>query len=375
MSSVLSMINEIDGTVSHENGEKRALTLRKVVDLFLADAPMLTEEQVDVFDVVIARLANEIETRARIELSERLADISNAPKGIIRNLAHDEIIVARSILERSNRLTDEDMVAVALAKGKEHMLALSERSVLTEPVTEVLVSRGDRSVIHKVAQNQGARFSEGTLIKLVDRSRHDKILHSTMTGRKDISDVHVRQLVNIAKEAARLRISEGMSQDQKQAVGFALERSAVQVQAEVAEIPNYAQAMELVSALAEQNNLNEKELRNFANSRAMGETVCTIGFMAGLSVSTVERLFTGAEIDLILVVGKSEGWSWETLKALIELRKSNESEAHKLVRVKETYEQLSRSTAQRVMHFLKVREATQKKTDEAVAMRHLGGKA
>jgi uncharacterized protein (DUF2336 family) len=92
----------------------------------------------------------------------------------LRSLAHDEIVVARPILSRSERLTDDDLMAVAVAKGRDHMLAISERRFLTEPVTDFLVSRGDRVVVHAVAGNPGARFPEGGITKLIDKARADE---------------------------------------------------------------------------------------------------------------------------------------------------------------------------------------------------------
>jgi uncharacterized protein (DUF2336 family) len=140
---------------------------------------------------VIARLAAAIETRARAELAERLADAPNAPRGVLRSLAHDEIVVARPILSRSERLTDDDLLSVAVAKGRDHMLAISERRYLAEPVADFLVSRGDRVVVHAVAGNPGARFTEGGIAKLIDKARADEALQTLLRQRTDIPDAPI----------------------------------------------------------------------------------------------------------------------------------------------------------------------------------------
>ena len=94
MNAMPALIREVDDAIARGTTARRADHLRKVTDLFLRDAPALTDEQVDLFDVVIARLAAAIEARARIELAERLADAPNAPRGVIRTLAHDDIDIA-----------------------------------------------------------------------------------------------------------------------------------------------------------------------------------------------------------------------------------------------------------------------------------------
>ncbi|MEX6820735.1 hypothetical protein AB2C74_34075, partial [Pseudomonas aeruginosa] len=77
--------------------------------LFVGQAADLSEEQVAAFDVVIVRLAQDIETNARAELAEQLADVTNAPSNVVRDLALDaSVVVAGPVLERSTRLDEND---------------------------------------------------------------------------------------------------------------------------------------------------------------------------------------------------------------------------------------------------------------------------
>lgn len=372
MSVVSTLIHDLEDSIARGSSEKRTDNLRRVTDLFLRDADSLTEEQIDLFDVVIARLASAIETRARIELAERLAQAPNAPRGVIRSLAHDEIAVARPVLARSERLSDEDLVAVALAKGRDHMLAISERPTLTEPVTDILVKRGDRVVVHAVAGNPGARFSEGGMAALVDRSRVDEALQTLLGQRNDIPEAHMRQLVAIAKETARRRISESLPNAAHPAVDKAVERSATRVEAAV--VPggrDYSRALEAINGITEKRSLTEADLVAFSGGEQFEEAVCALSFMAGLSLSAAERLFRETEAELLLVVGRAQGFAWPTMRALIGLRGPAASQPHHLKRAFDTFDQLNPTTAQRVVHFLKVREATQKRAAEAAASRQI----
>ena len=191
MGSLPKLIRDLDVSIAHGSPERRAETLRRVTDLFLHDPASLSDEQVDVFDVVITRLATAIETRARAELAERLASVPNAPRGLIRSLAHDKIVVARPVLTRSERLSDDDLIAVALAKGRDYMLAISERSRLSEPVTDVLVSRGDRVVAHAIAGNPGARLSRMSSATLLNRACADEALQTLLSERDDLPEAQL----------------------------------------------------------------------------------------------------------------------------------------------------------------------------------------
>jgi uncharacterized protein (DUF2336 family) len=366
------LIQELEDTISRSHSGKRVDHLRRVTDLFLRDAQVLNDEQIDLFDVVIARLATAIETSARIELAERLSDVPNAPRGIVRSLAHDEIAVARPILARSERLSDDDLVAVALAKGRDHMLAISERQSLTEPVTDVLVKRGDRIVVHAVAKNPGARFSEVGMAALVDRSRADDALQALLGERDDISDDQMRQLVAIAKEAARRRLTESMPDSMRFEVDHAVEIGTLRVEAAV--VPgqrDYTRAMQAIEAIAAERELTEEDVAGYAVEGKFEECVCAISVMAELSLSASERLFRETEAELLLVVARAQEWGWSTVRKMIKLRGVDADQPHLVKRAHDTFSQLKPTTAQRVVHFLRVREASQKRAAEVAASRQM----
>jgi uncharacterized protein (DUF2336 family) len=366
------LIQELEDTIARNPSGKRVDHLKRVTDLFLRDAQVLNDEQIDLFDVVIARLATAIETNARIELAERLAEVPNAPRGVVRSLAHDEIAVARPILARSERLSDDDLVAVALAKGRDHMLAISERRLLTEPVTDILVKRGDRHVVHAVAGNHGARFSLSGMAALVDRSRADDALQNLLGERSDITDEQMRQLVAIAKEAARRRLTDSMPDTSRPEVDHAVEIGSLRVEAAV--VPgqrDYTRAMQAIEAITVERELTEEDVAAYAAEGKFEECVCAISSMAELSLNASERLFRETEAELLLVVARSQEWAWATVRKMIKLRGEGADQPHLLKRAHDTFSQLKPTTAQRVVHFLKVREASQKRAAEIAATRQI----
>ena len=52
-------------------------------------------------------------------------------------------------------------------------MAISERPMISPPVTEVIVRRGDRDVVRKVAGNAGAEFSAVGFNGLIRRAAQD----------------------------------------------------------------------------------------------------------------------------------------------------------------------------------------------------------
>src|SRR5258705_109010 len=156
-----SIIAELEDAVRNGSSEKRVGTLRQVTDLFLHEGDRLSEDQVQVFDDVLCILIARVESRAKAELSQRLAPLDYAPFEVIQHLARDnDIAVAGDVLANSSRLRTSDLVEIASTKGQDHLFAISGRTNLPEAVTDVIVDRGERKVIRKLANNASAHFSD-----------------------------------------------------------------------------------------------------------------------------------------------------------------------------------------------------------------------
>jgi hypothetical protein len=359
MSPILRLMHDLEESISAGSSERRETTLRRVTDLFLLDAELLTEEQIEIFDGVIARLAAAIEIRARVELARRLAPEAKAPPGIIRTLAHDEIEVARPVLVHSPRLDDAALVSVALAKGPAHQCAIAERPQLNEPVTEALVSHGAPPVMHVLAANRGARFSQESAAVLVDKARLDEELRVLLRGRSDLPEAQVQRLVGLAQADARRRLTDALPTTLRDAVEEALDRGARRVRAIVAGTLDYSAALDTVGAIEIGRPIDEEDIAGFAVADLLEETVCAVAASAGLSLKAAERLFTVADSDLLLVVAKAQGWSWGTLAELLRLRDPDALLPHHVKRLAETYEDLAPRTAQGVMRFIQQRDQSE----------------
>src|SRR5258708_1249706 len=140
MTAKPSLIDELEQALASGTDAHRVEMLTRITDLFLAGASRYSDVQINLFDEVITKLTIAIEAKARARLAIRLADNAHAPTGVIRRLAaDDDIEVARPVLKSSKRLDDADLLAAAHSKGQPHLLAISERTSFSEPVTALLV--------------------------------------------------------------------------------------------------------------------------------------------------------------------------------------------------------------------------------------------
>jgi uncharacterized protein (DUF2336 family) len=353
---------EFAQVVAAKDDASRAVAADKITDLFLAQAPHFSDSHVAVFDQIISVLADAIEARARARLAERLADVPNAPPGVIRKFARDEISVARPVLARSRQLTDADLIAAARSGGRDHMLAISERKDLGELVTDVLVSEGDRVVVNAVASNPTARFSDHSYDTLVTRSGSDELLQSAIARRRDIPPRHMVVLFELAKKAARERLQTEIAQVSRRAVRDAVNLSAKDIAAETLAMSDaYKEGAAAVTALMQAGALDDGALLDFARRGQAAHVVCGLAVLGQTPISLPERAVTGGDQDLLLILAKSIELSWTTVRAILAIRKDHKISPRQFETLADSYAKLASATAARLLRYLHARETVNQK--------------
>jgi len=183
------LITELDSVLSRQTATWRNTTLRRLTDLFLVEAESYTDDQVAVFDDVISRLIEKIDRRTLIELSNRLAQVRNAPTRVVGTLArHADMLIAGPLLEKSNVLTDADLVEIADKDRKDPTLlsAIAARAQLSEAVTDVLIRRGNGLLARKIVDRTDAPISESSFARMVTSVENDKAFAEAIAKRDDL---------------------------------------------------------------------------------------------------------------------------------------------------------------------------------------------
>lgn len=353
-----SVVAQVEDAVASGDQVRRVGMLRSMTALFSAEAPRLGEEQVAAFDEVILRLSRDIETKARAELAERLADVGNAPRRVMRDLAFDASIeVAGPVLERSTRLAEGDLVEIAKEKGQGHLLSLSRRASLSERVTDMIVIRGDETVVRTVAGNEGARFSTGGYTMLTERARGDATLQATLVQRRDIPPAHHAQLVAIAEARARAALAQDFDAD---AASEAVAAAAKGMRPD--EDAALAAAIATVERKARAGvgiGVEEADVVAWIHEGRTTEALVALARLAGVPPQMAVRAHQAAHYDPLLFLVRAVRFGWGTLKLLLTAKTGRAPDADTARSAFEAFQALSVSTAQRVVRFTAVREQTQ----------------
>jgi uncharacterized protein (DUF2336 family) len=360
MSTLVSLVGDVEDAVASGDARRRTEALRRITSLFLQQAPHLKDAHVAVFDEVILRLARDLEFRARLELAEQLADIGNAPVGVVRELASDrDATIAGPMLERSPRLTEDDLVQIAGERGQEHLLALSRRSSLSERVTDILVDRGDTRVVRSVASNDGARFSSHGFEQLMDRARGDATLQAALRRRADLPPETLATLVTLAGEKVRETLQAEIGPGAEAAIKAAVAEAAADVAVRSIEgqlYIDYAGALERVQELARRGNLSEETVTQLLRDRKIEDALAAMALIGRLPIDVVARAYHSANYDPLLFIVRSLRFGWATLKLFLTEKAGRPPPESVMKSAIESFQQLSVPTAKRVVHFTIVRE-------------------
>jgi uncharacterized protein (DUF2336 family) len=353
MTAARSLIPEIEDALQRGDAQKRGETLRRITSLFLDGSTVFNDEQVKLFDDVLLRLIAEIETKARAELSRRLAPLGNAPHNVMRRLASDdEISVAGPVLMQSPRLDAADLAQIASSKSQAHLFAISYRKDLDEAVTDLLVDRGNEDVVLNVAGNVTARFSDSGYSKLVDRAVSDGALAEAVAKRPDIPDRLFRELLVRATAVVQRRLLASARPETQAEIRHVMARVSDEVASQAQPLRNYKAAIDKVRALNSEGLLDESQLVEFARTKAYDETVAALSEVTEVPVDIVDRLMGGDRPDPVLILCKAAGYSWPTAKNVILLRLGSRGKSTPtLDAAAVNFDKLSMSTAQRVVRF------------------------
>jgi uncharacterized protein (DUF2336 family) len=120
-----SLIDDLEAAIAQRDIASRAEILRRITDLFAAGSVNFGGEQTSLFDDVMGRLVNEIDHSARAAFGERIANLSNTPPRVTRELALDDSIdVAGPVLRRSESLDEDTLIVGAKTKSQDHLFAI-----------------------------------------------------------------------------------------------------------------------------------------------------------------------------------------------------------------------------------------------------------
>jgi uncharacterized protein (DUF2336 family) len=342
---------ELNG--AEEDGpEHDARIFGEVTDLFLSNVGRLGDSQIAAVDGVLAHLIARVEAATVIQLSEALSTIDRAPRQTVRQLAfHEQPQVAAPVLRHSICLSDADLLEIVKSRGQQHLLAICDRKVLNEALTDALMRFGDVNVSNALARNTGARFSECGYATLVGRAERDEGLAEKLGVRLDIPGSLLRELIGKVADVVRARFLTAQRPVAREKTQNSAAATAGQ-SGPARKAIDYTQAQSEVVALNRTGKLGDSLVNRFAVRGEYVHVVAALALKADVKVEAIEPLLEPDRVYGLIVACKAARLSWSTTTMIVRNRPncppSTDRELEQCVAV---FESLLLSVAQWTIRF------------------------
>lgn len=345
-----ALIAELEGASERRSPERWSEILRQLTSLFLIDAHRLTDAQIVVFDAVFLQLMERVDAQTLALLSDNLAALSTAPLSTLRRLAlHDDILVAGPVLRRSNHLTDRNLVEIARLRGEEHLLEIAGRQTVSASLSDELVARGELSVLSRLTENLGVKFSQDGCVALIAKAMQDKGLSEQVARRSDLPPALRRQLVAKVTDD-RTRFLQTVPSSLQGKIQAAVAKTVQRVELPAPTHADYSAAMAKMVELSRKGGLNDRSVNGFAVRREHVDVVAALSFLSEAPVEIILPLLHTAEPDGLVVACKAARLNWSTTTMIVRHRPGAATVAGKeLEQAKAMFDALSLSVAQRTI--------------------------
>lgn len=358
MSAEVGRLRQLVDLAHEGSSERRRDLLRGLTDAFFSREAHAPSEMA-LFDQVLGQLAGEMEVAVRAELSGRLSVRRDAPTGVLRRLASDQIEVASPVLS-GGALSDSDLLAVARSQGQDHLQAISRRRSLSSALSDVIVERGDEETLSVLIGNEGADLSREAQERLVDKAENSPRLQEGLVNRRSLPIDLLNEIYFVAEARIREQIMARNASIDPAELERALESGRKRLAAQDGALPaDYAQAEADVKRMAAKDELGPRTLAALLRGRQTTRFLIALAHLANVDFHTARRIVERRELDALAVICKAAGFEASLFLTFAVLILDSDSDAMAKARqYGQLYNDLPLEVAQRTIRFWQLRRRT-----------------
>ncbi|WP_168192792.1 DUF2336 domain-containing protein [Undibacter mobilis] len=349
--SLSALADDLAALAGEKSSTKRVELLRRIAEAYAAHAePGMTAEQY-LFNEVVSKLIDKIAGPDRAAASSTLAAMPSLPDGLVRRLATDaDVDVARPILSDYAAMPERVLIDVAKTGSQDHLRVIAGRTQVTPPVSDVVVERGDITVVGILAGNAGAQFSDRGMRRLIDKAKGDGDLQARLVERKDLSLAAIGRLLPIITDDLAKRLRDK------------IEGAEVTLVQHLADwITDRQKSVERTEALIvgiRKGDLKVSDIvGELVSHRRLYDAATVLASALGLDADYTFNVLSGPSPQSALLLMRAAGLSWPVADAFLKLRAAKAGlYDYQTPPTRDEYLALDAAAAQRVLRFMKVQQ-------------------
>ncbi len=247
---------------------------------------------------VLETLARDQVTRVRQILSEALKDVADAPPEVIRKLASDaELVVSGPVLQYSPVLTEEDLLEIIENNPSSgNLCAVSQRETVPATLADVIIATYDEEAVALLLNNPSAQIREEMLDRIIDRAPDIEPWHEPLIHRPLLPGRAAAKLARFVAHnlLAALEAREDLEPEVLEEVRKVVEKRLREDPPErpEEEKTSAGEAMEKVTALKAEGNLDEAVVADALKSGDREISIAALAVLSGLKVAVVRAVIS-----------------------------------------------------------------------------------
>ncbi len=188
---------DVNRLLQDPSSENRATMAGKVVQQFEQE---LTPAERKIAEDIIGFMARDAVVMVRQALAENLRHIPDVPHDVAMRLAKDVESVALPMLESSAVFSDADLIEILNSGSEQKQTAIAQRPDVSDTVSDVIVNTAGEKTVAALMSNEGARLTETSLTKAIDRFKESEAVKAPMVGRSRLPVTVAERLVSLVSD-------------------------------------------------------------------------------------------------------------------------------------------------------------------------------
>lgn len=344
-------------------GRAREALLRRLMDFVsLPSSRVAPQDRSMCGDILLDMLFHATDSE-RVICAERLANMREAPRRILRYLAQCGIDIARPVLEQNEAFNSSDLLDMVDHASPQHRLLIASRKRVQPAVCDRLVELAERPIIEALLENDGAELSEKAVDQAVALSRKHPALCAFLIVRRELSPAQAMAMFWWSESETRRAILQRYAADRREMIDLCADVFRLAAE-ENWQDPVARKTLQLIERRQRNRAALEKspfesleQAVLYAAKKGMSPPVMDeIGYLSGVKPVTIAKIFSDVGGEGLAVVCKATGLKRDSLKNLwLGLRRPYEQDDGSVSpafrHVEETFDILSVAKAQTTLRY------------------------
>jgi uncharacterized protein (DUF2336 family) len=334
--------------------------LREVTDAFFERRGARTQTEAALFDGVLQVIAADMQEGVLVELAELFSCADDAPPGLMKDLANHTFAVADSVLRKSSVLDDAMLIQIVKSRSPLHVKSVAQRREVSEVLSEAVIRTGDDQALDTLMRNTGARLSRVSMETVVDRARHNKVLHEGVVGRRDLPLDLLNEMYFVVAAGLREQILERNASVDPATLDLALSKARERSRKSAGDLTAEAgKAIAFIRSKKAAGELNARLLVSLYREAKVAEFLHGLAELTEIDYQTAADLIERKDIDGLAMICRAADIERALFVTLAVLILGGDNAIAKAEEFGRLYSAVPIDAARRAIRFFKVRCATE----------------